>query len=162
VDESFAQELEAIDWFAACGQSMVASFPFMVATVKSWEEAIELCSDQQWENVTLDACNELTVFLHTYHRENYLDWNVITDAAKQRVVTPLKERIWGPFAEQHGLGKGLLACVSWDVLAAIMEHEYRHCPGKPEFFTHLLQVYRLGHFPCGWSGDWPSGQLFVW
>jgi hypothetical protein len=162
VDEAFARVLEMVDWFASGGQPLAISLPFSVVPVGSWAEAIERCSDQSWEDTTLEARNHLTVFLHTHHRDDYRDWNAITIAAKERLVTPLKERVWQPFAEQHGFGKALVDCVSWDVLAAIMEHEYRDCPGRPEYFLHLLRVYRAGHFPCGWSGVWPAGQLLVW
>ena len=70
--------------------------------------------------------------------------------------------IWRPFAERQGLGKAFTDAVSWDVLAAVMEHAYRDCSGRPTLFLQLLQVYRAGHFPCGWSGDWPDGMLLVW
>ena len=50
----------------------------------------------------------------------------------------------------------------WLERAAIMEHEYRDCAGRPEYFLHLLRVYRAGHFPCGWAGEWPAGQLLAW
>jgi hypothetical protein len=162
MDEAFAQQLEAVEWFTACGPPLAVSLPFTVAPVGRWAEAIKRCSDQSWEDTTLEARNRLTVFLHTYHRSVYRDWNSIADAAKQRVVTPLMDRVWRPFAERHEFGKVLVDCVSWDVAAAIMEYEYRDCPSRPGFFLHLLQVNRLGHFPCGWSGEWPAGQLLVW
>lgn len=162
MDEAFARELEAVDWFAACGRPLAVSLPFPVARVDNWAEAIEQCSDQSWEDTTLEARNRLTVFLHTQHGDDYRNWNTITVAAKKRVVTPLADRVWRPFAERHGLGKVLVDCVSWDVLAAIMEHEYRDCPDRPEYFLHLLRAYQAGHFPCGWFGKWPAGHLLAW
>ena len=78
------------------------------------------------------------------------------------MVTPLAERVWRPFAERHGFGKVFVDCVSWNVLGAVMEHEYRRFQERPEFSLHLLRVYRAGHFPCGWSGEWPAGQLLAW
>jgi len=162
VDEAFVRGLEAVDWFAACGRSLAIGLPFPTSPVGSWAEAIQRCSDQTWEDATLEAQNRLTEFLHTQHRDRYRDWNDIAIVAKERVVTPLRDRVWRPFAERHGLTKVLANCVSWDVLAAIMEYEYRDCPGRPEYFLHLLRLYRAGHIPCGWSGEWPAGQLFVW
>jgi hypothetical protein len=162
VDEAFARELEAVEWFVACGKPFTVSLPFPMATVSSWSEAIEQCSDPLWEHVTLEARNELTIFLHAHHHDADQNWNVITDAAKERVITPLLDRVWRPFAARQGFGKVLLDCIAWDVLTAIMEHEYRDCVGRPEFFLHLLKVYRGGHFPCGWLGEWPKGQLLAW
>ncbi len=162
MDEVFARELEAVDWFAACGQSLAIGLPFQVSRVGSWAEAIEHCSDQSWEDVTLEAQNRLTVFLHNHHRNDYQRWNAIVDTAKTRVVTPLMDRVWRPLAERNGFGKALVDCASWDVLGAIMEHEYQRFRKRPEFSLHLLQVYRAGHFPCGWSEEWPDGRLLVW
>lgn len=30
---------------------------------------------------------------------------------------------------------------------------------KPGFFTPLLDWYKIGRWPCGWSGDYPDGHL---
>jgi hypothetical protein len=162
MDEAFAQDLESINWFASCGQPISSTVPFPVTIVDSWTVAIELCSKQSWEDFTLEAQNRLTEFLHNYHRSAYQSWNTIVITAKERIVNPLTNRIWRPFSEEHGFGKVMVDCVSWDVLGAIMEHEYRYCSDRPEFFKHLLQIYRAGHFPCGWNGDWPTGDLLVW
>ena len=162
MDEAFARNLEAIDWFRSCGQTPAGDLPFAATPVASWDEAIERCSDLSWENTTLEARNELTAFLSVHSRREDQNWNVITEAAKARVITPLAERVWQPFATRVGLGKVFVDCVSWDVLAAVMEHEYRACTGRPEWFQQLLRVYQAGHFPCGWSGEWPSGRLWVW
>jgi hypothetical protein len=161
VDEAFAREMEFVKWFSQCGQPLTLNMPFPVTQVGDWTEAIEQCSDQRWEETTLEARNRLTAFLFTHHRDAYSAWNTITDTVKERVITPLVDRVWQPFAERHRLGKAFVDCVSWDVLAGMMEHEYRCCSGRPMFFLHLLQVYRAGHFPCGWSGEWPAGKLIV-
>lgn len=162
MDETFALELEAIGWFADCGQAPADDLPLATSPVGSWPEAIERCSDLSWEATTLEASNRLTLFLHTHHRDAYQRWNEIVAAAKQRVVTSITDRVWAPFAERHGFGRVLVDCASWDVLGAVMEHEYRCFPDRPEFFSHLLRVYRAGHFPCGWVGAWPAGHLLIW
>ncbi len=163
MDEAFAQELEAVDWFAACGQPLAVSLPFPLAPVGGWAEAIERCSDQSWGGRHLGGPQPADgVPSHPPPRRLPGTGTPSTVAAKERVVTPLMDRVWRPFAERHGFGKVLVDCVSWDVLAAIMEHEYRDCPGRPEWFLQLLRVYRAGHFPCGWAGEWPAGQLLVW
>ncbi|HEX3313745.1 MAG TPA: hypothetical protein VHR72_02585 [Gemmataceae bacterium] len=162
MDESFALELEEIQWFHACGKSVEASLPFGAEQVQSWNQAIANCSDPSWENTTLEARNRLTVFLHSRHRDEYQQWNAVTIAAKSRIVTPLTNRVWRPFAENGGLGKVFVGCVTWDVLGAVMEHEYGRLPERPEFFLQLLRTYRAGHFPGGWIGDWPDGKQLVW
>jgi hypothetical protein len=162
MDEAFAADVRAIRWFSAVGGKPLPAFNIPARAVASKEEALAHCSDPGWEDVTLEARNQLTGFLSRHHPDRHVAWNQITDAAKSAVVTPLATRVWQPFAERHGLDKVFVDFVSWDVLAAIMEHEYRDCTGRPVFFLHLLDVYRAGHFPCGWAGAWPKGKLLVW
>lgn len=161
MDEAFAADVETIRWFSAVGEPLPL-FSIPALAVASKDDALARCSDPAWEDVTLEARNRLTVFLSMHYRDRESEWNEITDAAKSRIVTPLVNRVWKPFADQHRLGRVFVDCVSWDVLAAIMEHEYRDCTGRPFFFLHLLDVYRAGHFPCGWSGEWPEGKLLAW
>ena len=162
MDEAFIQDLQRIDWFGACGQPVSRVQPFHIMPTGSWPEAIAHCSDQAWEDATLQASNRLSAFLHHHHHRDYQQWNALAAAAKTRIVAPLAATRWRPFAEANGLDEVLVDCVSWDVLGAAMEHAYRHCDGRPAFFLPLLQVYRAGHFPCGWSGQWPDGQLLAW
>ena len=111
----------------------------------------------------LEARNAMTRFLHAhYRRRRDQQWNEITKLAKDLCVLPLARDVWKPFAEARSLGKSVVDSTSWNVLAAIMEHEYRDCAGLPVFFSHLLEVYRSGHFPCGWVGTWPAGKLLYY
>ena len=162
MDEALATYVEQIDWFSAVGKQPLPAWSMPAVAVASQNQALKYCSARGWEDVTLEAANELTGFLTRRYDERYSQWNDIVIAAKSRIVTPLADRVWQPFAAQRGLGKGFVDCVSWDVLSAIMEHEYRDCTERPIFFLHLLEVYCAGHFPCGWAGKWPAGQLRVW
>jgi hypothetical protein len=48
-----------------------------------------------------------------------------------------------------------------DMMGILSEAEYLDvCP--PGFFTrYALPSYLRGHFPCGWQGAYPDGQLVV-
>jgi hypothetical protein len=161
-DDSFLETIRAIPWFQRCGEPLGTEVPLRVRQVGTWPDALIACSDPSWEDTTLEARNILTVFLHSGHMKRYREWNAITAAAKAQCVLPLIEGVWRPFADSHGLGKKFVDCIAWDVLAAIMEHEYRDIDGRPTFFQHLLSLYAAGHFPCGWrAGDYPDGELLV-
>jgi hypothetical protein len=30
------------------------------------------------------------------------------------------------------------------------------------FFEKLITIYEKGYIPCGWSGEWPEGNLIVY
>ena len=164
IDQAFAQEVYAIDWFSRCGAPISIAVPLRFQPVATWKEAAELCVSRTWENTTLEARNELSGFLARRARVDFDErWNEITDEAKEKCVLPLTENVWKPFAKRHGFPIGFVSSVQWDVLAAIMEHEYRHVSERPTFFLHLLSLYRAGHLPCGWTdGEFPNGRLLVY
>lgn len=162
VDDSFIAAVRAIRWFEKCGQTAAFDIPLAVQPVHSWREAMTACEARDRPDAMLDARNELTAYLHASHPREYQRWNEVTAQAKQKCVTPLSTRVWEPFARAHGYSDVLVHSTQWNVLGAIMEHEYAHCAGRPVFFLHLLEVYRSGHFPCGWVGPWPDGTLLYY
>ena len=162
LDQTFLADIRSIRWFAHCGERITTDIPLVVRGVTSWQKAADACTTLEYDDITLEARNRLTVFLHLHARSEYQNWNKITEAAKEQCITPLAQSIWKPFGYERGLPEGVAGHVQWDVLAAIMEHEYRHHSGRPAFFLHLLSLYRAGHFPCGWEGGpFPHGTLLV-
>src|SRR4051794_19226452 len=160
-DQKFIESIRGIGWFASCGSELRSELPIELHRVTSWAEAKRLNDDANWDDVLLEAQNSLTVHLHSNSRERYRAWNEIAIEAKQLCVVPLTKEVWTPFAAARGMSPALEHSTQWNVLGAIMEHEYRDVPGCPEFFTHLLSLYRAGHFPCGWVGEFPTGKLCV-
>lgn len=58
---------------------------------------------------------------------------------------------------------------SYDEIIDEVASDLYHCAYKravlgdePHFFDKLLECYRAGGWPCGWKGDYPSGQLIVY
>jgi hypothetical protein len=56
----------------------------------------------------------------------------------------------------------LIQGLRWDILGALMENSYLRSGHAAFFFLELLMVYEAGHFPCGWRGNWPQGELLVY
>jgi len=153
--------IEAIRWFSKCGQPLALDLTMEVESARSWWTAMQACQSVAWENVQLEAQNQLGLWLHRNHHERFQVWNDIVDRHKTEVIAPLiKEQII-PFQLEHRLDVVLAHSTSWDVLGALMENSYLDTHHPAHFFLELLWVYEAGHFPCGWLGDWPSGKLFV-
>jgi hypothetical protein len=162
-DPALAERLKNISWFSHCGKQNESSAPFAVEWCPSWEAAQTSCASPEWENLTLDARNGLTAFLHEHANREYQHWNEIAKRARDDVIKPLETGAWVPYINANHLDIKVLHCLQWDVLAALMESAYRQVRKKvPDFFSRLIVVYESGHFPCGWSGDWPEGKLCVW
>jgi len=153
--------LKAIDWFAKCGEPAEFDLTMNVERVKTWPQAMKECGAQSWEDVQLEAQNQLTLTLHNRDRERYQDWNDITRRFKNDVITPLTKKVWQPFQKAHGLDINLVHSVQWDILAAMMENAHISSNHGSFFFLELLTVYETGHFPCEWRGKWPQGELLV-
>jgi hypothetical protein len=161
VDRAFLQNVSSIGWFRLCGQPPALTLPFVVQPVHSWHEAVAACQSEEGRSANLEARNELSSFLHEKHPRRFQRWNDLADDIKRACIAPLASEVWQPFAQRNNLPAAFVDCVSWQVLAAAVENEYRECQGLPMYFSHLLQVYRHGHFPCGWIGRWPQGKLLV-
>jgi hypothetical protein len=161
-ESDVAARIIAIDWFSSCGEPDEFDVTMKVERVKSWPQAMKSCKTRTWENVELEARNQLTMALDNLDRDRYQDWNKIAFTLKKDVVTPLTRKVWEPFQQEHGLDIRLIHCVQWDVLAAMMENAYMSSKHGAYFFLELLSVYEAGHFPCGWRGEWPQGSLVVY
>jgi hypothetical protein len=166
-DGSFAPRdipgrLRAIDWFSHCGDPLSLHLSMPVVQVSRWAEAEASCTDGVWENVELEAQNQLTLWLHQHDRLSYQRWNELVGGFKSAVVKPLTEESWEPYQRQHGLDVAVVHSVQWDALGALMENAYLGSGHRCFFFLELLWVYEAGHFPCGWRGEWPRGTLVVY
>jgi hypothetical protein len=157
-----ATTLRAIDWFAHCGEPISLDLSMTVEQVSSWPEAVESCADVVWENVELEARNQLTIWLHRHDRENYQNWNTLVAEHKAGVLDRLTDEKWIPCQQSRGLDIAVVHSVQWDVLGALMENSYLGSGHRCFFFLELLSVYGAGHFPCGWRGDWPQGALVAY
>jgi hypothetical protein len=156
-----APRLRAIQWFAHCGQPFDFDLTMTTERVIDWPTAIAFCKDPAWENVELEAQNQLTLWLHAHDGTAYHKWNDIVLDHKASVLNPLIEQRIIPFQMMHGLDIALVHSVQWDILGALMENSYLSSGHKAFFFLELFSVYEAGHFPCGWVGEWPNGSLRV-
>src|SRR5437899_863801 len=57
------KRLKAIDWFSRCGKPFKLDVTMEVEQVKTWPEAMKLCKSVTWENVEIEAQNQLTAWL---------------------------------------------------------------------------------------------------
>lgn len=150
--------LRAIDWFGHCGQPGDFDVTMEVDLAKNWGQVNKELKSRARETAWLEAQNQLSSFLSAHHRERDRQWNKFADKFT-KALTPLKEKVWQPFGERHGLEIQFLWSVEWSVRLALMENEFLDCQHRAFFGLELLSVYEAGHLPCGWHGKWPQGRL---
>jgi len=135
---NFLEELDIIPWFKTIGE------PLHIQEVKqvfSWNDAWEHLQNENWINAS---------FHHPVDSMNPI-WDVAYDRALEIVSKSIN---------YHELEEGISVAdaVAYDVAAAAVEL----ATGSPDFFTNLIGWYRLGHWPCGWEGEYPKGKLIVY
>ena len=157
-----AARLRAVDWFSRCGEPVVCDVTMAIERVATWPDALESSADAVWEDTQLEAQNQLTEWLHRHDHENYQHWNNLVAEHKASVLERLAREKWIPYVESHRLDIVVVHSIQWDALGALMENSYLSSNHRCFFFLELLSVYEAGHFPCGWRGEWPEGNLVVY
>jgi hypothetical protein len=157
-DPKISGRLETIPWFVNCGTVHPVGIGGPIQWVDTWEQARALYAEQAWEDITLAASNSLRLFLHQKYLNAYSEWRRIREESQRillRSVIPAAH----DFAARNSLGQRFVDCVEWDIGMALQESAYSKLRPPRFFTTVLLPVYEAGHFPCGWAGAWPDGQL---
>jgi hypothetical protein len=81
-------------------------------------------------------------------------------AVKPR-VEDLVERKTRNIVLAENLPRAFVDTVLWDILHVCMESEFADSY-PPGFYASQAYWYFKGHFPCGWEGDFPIGQIVVY
>lgn len=147
-------------WFSRCGIKEDINIDLPYRMLNSWQEASAAFLDPTWEETTAEAQGKLTEHLSSSYPNRYQgQWNRIAKEVRvmiDNIVMPVAKEI----KERNKLSQVFLDCVQWDTLHGVMELIYAdHAPHS--FFRTLMDVYKQGHFPCGWLGKWPAGGLLV-
>jgi hypothetical protein len=150
------ENLERADWFAFVGVKDTTACNVLV----SWQEAIELCSSVEWENLCLEAANQYRERVLERSNERYSQWTDIVAQIKP-VTEPFVRLKIETVVCEHGLPEVFEDTVQWDILHLCMEAEYADVY-PPGFYASQAYWYVKGHFPCGWEGEFPQGRLIVY
>lgn len=150
------ERLLKIKWLSMAGNHI--SMPD-VTFAKSLNEAENYLSASEWENATLEEANEISAFLAKRHPALFQEWNDVAKDAKLFFLNEIKSKIIHLNGFDNVL---LLQCIEWDVIHYLIEDFYSEKLKSPLFFHRLISIYEAGHFPCGWFGNWPKGQLVMY
>jgi len=159
VAEDFQNRIARVSWFAHCGEPAYFSFNFGVTKVAMWDEARRYYLDDSWKYAQTEVLNSLRQHLQPRHMDRYCEWNKIAKEVRSFLedeVMPSVRQV----ARTKGISDDVPRRVFSDLGAACFENAYGDL-GPPIYAMKLLEVYEAGHFPCGWIGLWPEGELVV-
>ena len=148
-------ELENTKWFVNVGKPDSEHVIFLT----SWNNAINSCTGTEWESLCQEAVNQYRTRLLERDKQRFRDWNVLVREIKKSTV-PLVLSKTKNVVDTNQLPKRFIDTVQWDILHLCMEAEYADV-FPPGFFASQAFWYMKGHFPCGWKGEFPDGQLVV-
>lgn len=162
LDPNFYDEIGTIQWFVNCGNCV--NLPTHPLRAQSSEEALSFLGSPLWADVRTEAQGDLTGYLAKHHYTSYGGyWNNLAKESRARLEKDLMPKLISSLAAV-GL-PDITKDVMLDVNRAALEVSYAHrFPKIPRFFSRLLDVYRNGHLPCGWTEDmekWPAGDIIA-
>lgn len=148
-------QLYATEWFTRLGVRDTQA----ARVLASWDEAVAHCASPEWEALTQEAVNRYTEQLAVRAPDRFRRWNEIVREVKPTVAALVEAKVAATVAA-HALPDVVSAAVRWDVLHLCLESEYADVQ-PPGFFAAQAFWYTVGHFPCGWDGDFPAGTRVV-
>lgn len=157
ITKQWIDQLNQCDWFGSVGQPISEG----VLQVNSWSKATKCCFQIDMVNAGTEAINricEKTFFTHP-HTELRRTWNQFVQGLNP-IVDEMADRLIRPIADRQKLPPEVVRVVRSDIQGLLIESEL-HDLQATTFFTDIARWYLAGHFPCGWKGDYPEGQLIV-
>ena len=149
-------KLDSVDWFVNVGKKDQSQVEY----VNSWGDAVHSCSTTDWENLTLEAANQLRERIREKSKERLNQWNSVLKTVKPFSDALVKDKA-SYVASQNQLPNSFIKCVRWDIFHLCMEAEFSDIV-EPAFFSSLSFNYFNGHFPCGFSGNFPHGRFIIY
>ena len=123
---------------------------YNIREVKSFEEFKGCIDSVEWENITLEATNNLNDFLSDKRVKQYDHYNEIVEEFKSRLdfIDALSQDFENKFLFN------IRSSLEWDILHYCLERVYLNNNNHvPLFFNELMNIYKNGNIPCGFLSE---------
>lgn len=157
--EALMTSLQEIEWLARCGRPDPPTTCWPLELVPSWSEAIRCVGSAAWSRFRRARRDELRAHVSAGSPGVFGEWDLIETAARRWTEANVVSVLADALPPQVGLDD-VAGEVEWDVVAFMLESIFASLR-PPEFHRELMRVYRAGHLPCGWRGDFPGGVLLA-
>lgn len=161
LNKNLIDEVLAINWFENCGNSdktVLNMDCVIINEINKVEKNLNAC---RWENICLEACNQLTSYLVKNNPQAYNTfWNVGVREIKSSVLPNVINKIQDKCIELC-LPENTIDYVKMDIVSMIMVLSYREY-FQSNFYEEMLLIYKNGFFPCGWKGKFLDGKFEIY
>lgn len=157
---AFYNILDEINWFSNVGIYMRSEF----YRITSWRHALLILKSIESENALTESGNEIS---RRVPDEIFQDtWNETVEVIKEKFYGKLNQSIKNIGLEiKENISseqlKEIKDVIQWDILNYVLLCEYGEYVKKKGIYDLKKRIYIAGHYPCGWIGDYPEGQLAV-
>lgn len=165
LERSIITEMQSIPWLQNCGSDLPQE---LVSVQKALDEkqALNLFTSDDWADARTEAQGDLTGYLSKHHYNAYGGyWNNLVKEAAKLIEGVALEPLHSALLKQ-GWPEEMAKPIILDLTRAVVECSYRSKFRKaPAFFGTILELYKTGHLPCGWSGKmsrWPNGVIIAY
>ncbi len=155
IDDNIKNQFRSIGFLKDWGEAN--TLDFYVDSITS-DELAEFLSDDNWENVTIDAVNQLSAEVLSKNKEVFSLWNQYSSDSREFV----KNELICDFS--LSFSQSIVDCIRWDIIHLVLYFQYRFLLNIDiiPFYEKMFLIYKNGHFPCGWvNGEYPDGNFVV-
>jgi hypothetical protein len=156
------ERLCANDWLACVGTPITSR---LVGYVPDSQTAINSFLSKNWEDVRLEASNQLSVCVFQSDRKRFnTTWNEISYSAEPLLapaIAALLDAIRIRFNLDELGVREFEYYAKRDFFGACHETEYADI-APPSLRLDIANWYLVGHLPCGYEGEYPTGKLIVY
>ena len=109
----------------------------------------------------LEVSGDFTEFLSRNHKDIFnKNWNGVVRQIKSNYMNEIQTKVEMNWKDEKTKQR-VIDDVQFNILTLFMLDYYSDYY-QSEFFDRMLKIYLAGHFPCGWSGEYPKGKFLVY
>lgn len=156
----FIEKVINCSWFENCGDQNFDTFE--VIFLKDKMEIPKSIQSYKWENICLDKRGDFSSAILLNYEEQYSLIGEEYEKVQKEVLAFSKRFTVGLKRKGIRFGGIVLSDVKFNVQTLFLINHYSEYYTTDIFFEQMLEIYLLGHLPCGWSGGQKNGIFKVY
>lgn len=155
-------DIRDIPWLINCGKEENLRLSCAVQHVAGWEEAEKYDELVEWDEVITKSREELANFVFNRLGYSVRVFNSVVASVRDSDEYKLSVTNLENMVVEKNIKEEFFGTLNWLLLNGGIEAAFKDFKGCPTFFREMLVVLKAGHCPCGWTGRWPKGKLYIY
>jgi hypothetical protein len=161
LNNTIVKDILSCNWLSNSGISQDVIPDVDCDWIKDRSHVIKNFKSIKWENICLEARNDVTGYLAKNNTDSYNDnWNILVRKVKADIIPKVIDSITEQL-RKHELPEEISDNIKMDIVSILVVLSYKEYCLSP-FYEKLLEIYKSGHLPCGWDGKYPLGKFEVY